>query len=242
MSTAIAARDAAERPSIGVVTLTDRSHEALIVDPVTHPGVDTIEAVRDAGIEVRHVTDEPFIAYLAATGSLAAEQLVAGFDGEPAAFVQSDGAIAQQGDLLVEPVLFPALPQWGRPVTAIEAASAGWAVYDDTLVARPADVDGPAGVPRSAGSGDPRGDRRLRRRPGIHERDDGRPPLPIRSPGPAHTRTDGCRDVAVGRDAGVFGDGTNVTVGDFDIERLDARSCPNWPRRSVSTKSASTSW
>lgn len=221
VSTAVAARDAADIASIGVVTLTDRSHDALIVDPTTHPGVETVEAVRDAGIEVRHVTEEPFIAYLAATGSLAAGQLVSGFDGEPAAFVQSGGAISQQGDLLIEPALLPALPQWGRPVTGIAAASAGWAVYDDALVARPADIDD-------------------------HEVCLGRLVPVIQQaiaaygadPGPTNMTMADLRSrfaplarltpelmdagVADGREAGVFGDGTSAPLGDFETDRLEA--------------------
>ena len=71
VSTAVALRNAGAVASVGVVTLTDRSHDALIVDPATYPGLKTVEAVRDAGIEIRHVTDEPFITFLTATGSLA---------------------------------------------------------------------------------------------------------------------------------------------------------------------------
>lgn len=221
VSTAVAARDAADVSSVGVVTLTDRSHDALIVDPANYPGVETVEAVRNAGIEVRHVTDEPFIAYLTATGSLAAEQLVAGFDGEPAAFVQSDGAIAQQGDLLVEPALLPALPQWGRPVTGIAAATAGWAVYDDTLVARPGDIDDhktclgrlvPLIQQATAAYGNEPGPTNVKM-------------ADLRSRfAPLARLTPELMDAGVvsGRDAGVFGDGTNSTLGDFDADRLEA--------------------
>ena len=220
-STAVAVRTAAATPSVGVVTMTDRSHDALIVDPATNPGVDTVDAVREAGIEVRHVTDEPFVSYLAATGSLAPDQLVAGFDGEPAAFVQSGGTIAQQGDLLVEPVLLPTLPQWGRPVTAIAAASAGWAVHDDALVARPADIDQ---LEVCFG----------RLVPVIQEAI----AAYVADPGPTNVTMADIRSrfapltritpelldagVAAGRDAGVFGSGSNATVGDFDLERLDS--------------------
>ncbi len=218
-STAVALRNAASAPSIGVVTLTDRSRDVLIVDPATHPGVDSVEALRDAGIEVRHVTDEPFIAFLESTGALAVDQLVAGFDGEPAAFVQSDGAIAQQGDLLVEAVLLPALPQWGRPVTAIEASSAGWAVYDDTLLARVGDVEDLS-------------DCFGRLVPVVQEAI----AAYVADPAPTNVLMAGVRSqfvplsrltpelmdagVAVGREAGVFGDGASDTVGDFDVERL----------------------
>lgn len=141
VSTADALLGVEADPSLAIVTLTDRSRDAVIVDPATYPDVTTLDGVRDAGIEVRHRTAAPVFDYLVATGALVPEQLVNGFDGEPASFVQAGGTIAQQGDLLVETVLFPALPQWARPVTAIPASASGWAVYDDALVARPGDVD-----------------------------------------------------------------------------------------------------
>ncbi|MDA9292864.1 hypothetical protein N9Q18_00085 [bacterium] len=221
VSTALAARDAADIASVGVVTLTDRSHDALIVDPANYPGVETVEAVRDAGIKVRHVTDEPFIAYLTATGALAAEQLVAGFDGEPAAFVQSDGAIVQQGDLLVEPALVPSLPQWGRPVTGIAAASAGWAAYDDTLAVRPGDIEDrqtclgrlvPLIQRAIAAYGDDPGPTNVKM-------------AELRSRfAPLARLTPELMDAGVvnGREAGVFGTETDATLGDFEMDRLEA--------------------
>lgn len=139
-STSDALREAEASPAVGVVALTDRSTDVIIVDPATYPQVDSVDAVRKAGIEVRHESDAAFIDYLVATGALRARQVVAGFDGEPAAFVQSGGLIAQQGDLLVEPVLIPALPQWERPVVAIEARRSGWVDQDDALFARVDDV------------------------------------------------------------------------------------------------------
>jgi len=219
-STAVALRDAAEFPSLGVITLTDRSRDVLIVDPQTYPEVDSIEAVRDTGIEVHHTTDSAFIAYLAGTGALAADQLVPGFDGEPAAFVQSGGSIAQQGDELVEPVLLPALPQWARPVVSIDAASAGWADHGDALVVRPDDVDA-------------RRECLQRLVPVIQEA----MAAYVADPQATDVLMSGARSqfaplarstaelmdagVALGVSSGVFGDGTDSTIGNFDVARLE---------------------
>lgn len=219
-SIAVALRDAGSAPSVGVISLTDRSRDVVIVDPATYPAVDSIEAVRDAGIEVRHITDAPFIAYLAGVGALAPAQLVGGFGGEPAAFVQSGGAIAQQGDGLVEPVLIPSLPQWARPVLAIEAAGAGWDDHDDALVVRPDAVR--------------------------DERDCLGRLVPIiqravaaytESPQAANVLMATARSsftplsrlnaelmdagVAAGIETGIFGPGSDPTIGNFDVERLD---------------------
>ncbi|WP_423980066.1 hypothetical protein [Ilumatobacter sp.] len=219
-SAAVAMRDASTFPSVGVVTLTDRSRDVIIVDPQSHPDVDSIDGVRDAGIEVRHVTDSPFTTFLEGTGALSADQLVAGFDGEPAAFVQSGGSIAQQGDQLVEPVLIPSLPQWGRPVVAIDAESAGWVDHDDSLAVRTDDVD----------------DQREcleRLVPVIQEATVAYVAAPELSNdlmsfaragfAPLSRLTADLMDegVSLGVSTGVFGDGADSTVGNFDIARLE---------------------
>lgn len=122
-----------ETPMVAVAALTDRSHVAVLVDPLTYPGVADLDDVVAAGIEIRHFTDAPAFEFLASTGALSAGQLVDGFDGGPATFVAAGGTIAQQGDLLVDPALFASLPQWSRPVTAISLGDAGWDDHDDVL-------------------------------------------------------------------------------------------------------------
>lgn len=134
-SMAVAVRDRSTLSTSAVMSLTDRSHDAVIIDPATYPDISDIVAVGAQGIEVRHVTDSPVIRFLTATGALTSDQLVGGSDGGPASFVAAQGAIAQQGDLLIEPALLASLPQWGRPVTALPAADAGWLSLDDLLVA-----------------------------------------------------------------------------------------------------------
>jgi len=118
----------------GVITLTDRSGAAVIVDPATYPDIETFDDIRAAAVEVHHVTDAPVVDYLRAVGALDEAQLVGGFDGEPAAFVAAQGAIAQVGDVTVDGALLPAVPQWARPVATVAAADAGWQDYDELLV------------------------------------------------------------------------------------------------------------
>lgn len=133
-STAMAVRDRELLATTAVAATTDRSADALIVDPATHPDIDDVATLGTSGVEVRHVTDAPVISYLESIGALAGPQLVAGSDGLPASFVEAGGAVAQQGDLTVGPALLPSLPQWARPVTALPASTAGWRSLDDVLV------------------------------------------------------------------------------------------------------------
>lgn len=219
-SVAVALRDAETAPSVGVVTMTDRSRDVVIVDPATYPAVDSIEAVRDAGIEVRHVTDAPFINYLVGVGALDPAQLVGGFGSEPAAFVQSGGAIAQQGDELVEPVLIPSLPQWARPVRAIDAAGAGWDDHDDALVVRPDTVsDGRECLGRLV----PIVQRAVAAYTDSPQATNALMATARSSFTPLSRLTAELMDagVAGGIEAGIFGAGSSPTIGDFDVERLE---------------------
>jgi hypothetical protein len=133
-STAIAVRDRSLLATQAVMTLTDRSRDAVIIDPATYPDITDIALLGAENIEVRHVTDAPVITFLTAAGVLTPDQLTPGSDELPASFVGAGGAMAQQGDLTVEPALLPALPQWGRPVVALPASAAGWSSLDDMLV------------------------------------------------------------------------------------------------------------
>lgn len=133
-STADAVRDRTTLATTAVMSLTDRSSDAVIIDPVTYPSVTDLATLGAQDIEVRHVTDAPVIQFLTETGVLSADQLTPGSDELPASFVEAEGTLAQQGDVTVEPALLPVLPQWGRPVIALAASESGWASLDDMLV------------------------------------------------------------------------------------------------------------
>lgn len=133
VSTAVAARDWSILQTQAVVSLTDRSADAVVYDPATYPNVTNWDGLRETSVEIHHVTDAQVFQFLESTGVVSADQLVDGFDGEPAAFVASGGTIAQQGNLAVEPALFPSLAQWARPIATLPAADVGWVSLDDTL-------------------------------------------------------------------------------------------------------------
>lgn len=221
VSTAEAIGSMSAIPTVGVVALTDVSHQMLMWDPATYPEVTTIEELASTGAEIRHATGERFVSFLAEQGTLDPANLSDGFFGEPAAFVAAGGTLAQQGDSLVEPFLFPALPQWAKPIAFASAADVGWASYDDTLVARPefvaADREclgrlvrvlqeaivsyGESPAPTNQVMAD------------IRERFN---PLTRAAPELLD------QGAAAAVTTGVFGNGSNDVVGDFDLDRIDA--------------------
>ena len=123
-------------PAVGVVSLTDVSSSAILWDPATYPDVDTLRGLADADVEIHHRPGATFVDVLVAGGTLDPAELVDDYFGEPAAFVAARGAIAQQADALVDTILLPTLPQWGRSIAFELAAEEGWTSYDDVVVAR----------------------------------------------------------------------------------------------------------
>ncbi len=221
VSTASAALLSGSASLTGVVTLTDASRQAVIFDPSTYPDVRDFDGLRRASVEVRHVTDSPVIAYLTGNSSLDEAQVVPGFDGEPAAFVAANGQIAQLGDLLVDPALLRSLPQWSQAVRSVSARSGGWMSHDDMLVARTEDlevIDECLGrlVPIiqaaiAAYTGDPASTNIAM----SAARELANPLTRITS-----VLMD--EGVQTGLDEGVFGNGPNDAVGDFDLETLES--------------------
>ena len=133
----LAASAAEAAPAVGVAALTTTNHDMIMWDPDTHPSLDTIDDLREEGVEVLHVTGEPFVDFLVATGRLDADQLRPGSDGGPATFVTEDGTIARQGNALVDPSFYASLPEWGRPVAHALVSDVGWADLDDVLAITP---------------------------------------------------------------------------------------------------------
>lgn len=207
-------------PNVAVAALTDRSRQAIVVDPATHPDVSGVNAVVDAGLEVRHFTGSAPFAFLAADGVLDPALLVDGFAGGPAGFVAAEGAVAQQGDLLVDPPLFAALPQWDRPVNAIALSSAGWDDHDDVLAVPAESLDELA----------PCLERLV---PVVQEAIVAYAEEPTAANeamaakritfDPLSRITPDILDAAaaIALEVGVVGNGANETVGDVDIDRLD---------------------
>ena len=125
----------------GVVSLTDVSSSMILWDPATYPTVTSLRDLADADVEIQHRPGAAVIDVLVANGTLDEGELSDVYFGEPAAFVAAQGAIAQQGDALVDPFLLPSLPQWGRPVEFALAAEAGWASYDDVVAVRTSELE-----------------------------------------------------------------------------------------------------
>ena len=126
---------AAPSTSSAVVALAGTSDAMVMWDPATYPDVVDLDSLRSSAVEIRYVTGELVIEFLVARGVLDGDQVVGGAENAIAGFVTAGGTIARQGDALIDPVLFPALPQWGRPIEFAAASAGGWADTDPVLAA-----------------------------------------------------------------------------------------------------------
>ena len=116
-----------------IVALSELNDRMIMWSARAHPGVADLDALGASGIEIRHVTGEPFVEFLVANGVLDPDQLVSGGSDAIAAFVTEAGAIARQGDAVTDPPLFAELPEWSDPLTVGEASSRGWLDVEPVL-------------------------------------------------------------------------------------------------------------
>jgi len=116
-----------------VVALSELNDRMVMWSATAHPRVTDLDALGTSGIEIRHVTAEPFVEFLVANGVLEPGQLVSGGSDAIAEFVTEAGAIARQGDSVTDPPLFAEIAEWDDPLTVGEASSRGWLDVEPVL-------------------------------------------------------------------------------------------------------------
>lgn len=121
---------AADSTATAIVALAATNDVMIMWDPVTNPDIEDLDTLRTSGIDVLHLVDEPVIEFLTATGVLDAEQLRPGAESGVAGFITAAGSVARQGDAVIDPLLFPSIPQWGRPIRFAAASTRGWLDVD----------------------------------------------------------------------------------------------------------------
>ena len=122
-----------ESEAAAVVALAELNDRMIMWSAAAHPDVTDLDALGTSGIEIRHVTAEPFVEFLVASGVLDPDQLVSGGSDAIAAFVTEAGTIARQGDAVTDPPLFAELAEWNDPLTVGEASSRGWLDVEPVL-------------------------------------------------------------------------------------------------------------
>ena len=127
---------AGTKPVKAVVAPLDRSPVALMFDPAQH-SFTTIAEIGRSGIRVLYFQGATYIEYLVGSGQLTRAQVDSGYQGTPDRWVSARGNIVQQGFLTNEPFAYEnELPSWDKKVAWLLVADAGYPVYPETLTVR----------------------------------------------------------------------------------------------------------
>jgi hypothetical protein len=132
---------AKDQPTVAVVAPNEISPFILMFDPARYH-FDSFADIGRSGADVLYFQGATYMDYLVGAGDIERSQLDSSYDGTPARWVASDGAVVQQGFATAEPYIYEhELPEWDKPVDYLLVHDSGYEVYPQSLVARPDVVD-----------------------------------------------------------------------------------------------------
>jgi hypothetical protein len=102
---------------VGVVAPLELDPQVIMWDPGKHPDWNIIADIGQTDTKVLYFQSNAYMQYLIGSGILRASQVDGSYDGSPSAFVASGGEIAVQGYATQEPYVYEhELKSWGKPV------------------------------------------------------------------------------------------------------------------------------
>jgi hypothetical protein len=136
-----AIQNSAEFPTIAIESGFEKNPQMIMWDPATYPDVETIEDIGTAGILVRYFNGAAYMDYFTQSGILSADQVDGSYDGTPALFVADQGQSAQQGFGSAEPYIYEnEVADWGKPIKYAYINDAGWENYAESISTLPENV------------------------------------------------------------------------------------------------------
>jgi hypothetical protein len=132
-------RNSAKLPVVSIVSPLDKSPQMLMYNPAKYD-FKTVSDVKTSGAKVLYFGGAAFMDYLIGTGQLDAKQADESYDGSPARFVGSGGAVVQQGFATDEPHKYENGLNWNKPVSYLVLYDAGWTIYQSAISVKPADL------------------------------------------------------------------------------------------------------
>jgi hypothetical protein len=131
----------AKQPTIAVFAPLEKNPQMIMWDPATYPDVKTIADLKAKNVKVRYFSGAAYMAYLIGAGVLNASQTDGSYDGTPANFVAAQGKDAQQGFASAEPYIYShEIKAWNKPVNFQLVHDAGYPIYAAAYSVRTADL------------------------------------------------------------------------------------------------------
>ena len=120
----------AKQATTAVFAPLDKNPQMIMWDPATYPDVKTIADLKAKNVKVRYFSGAAYMAYLIGAGVLDESETDGSYDGTPAAFVAARGKDAQQGFASAEPYIYQhEVSAWGKPVAFQLVHDAGYPIY-----------------------------------------------------------------------------------------------------------------
>jgi hypothetical protein len=141
VSTDEAIQNAATQPTLATVTLLDLDPLVLLWSAAAHPQFHTIADIGQTDTTVLYFQNNPYMEYLIGSGILRKSQVNGSYDGSPSRFVASGGKLVQQGYLTNEVYLYQhELTKWHGTINYQLINDTGYPNYTRaTLAIRAAD-------------------------------------------------------------------------------------------------------
>jgi hypothetical protein len=132
---------AAKLPLISVVAPDEFSPQILMWNAQKFPNVHKFGDLRATHATVLVFAGGAWVDYLVARGWISQSQVDTSYDGSPARFAATDGAIFQQGFVTSEPYQYAHLiSAYNKPVSYLLIKNSGYVPYPQTLAIRKADL------------------------------------------------------------------------------------------------------
>ena len=129
-------------PTVAIESGFEKNPQMIMWDPETYPDVTGIADLGTEGVKVRYFGGAAYMDYFTGSGILSADQVDGSYSGDPALFIADEGAAAQQGFGSAEPYLYEnELTDWGKPVKYEYINDAGWENYAESIATKPENVE-----------------------------------------------------------------------------------------------------
>jgi hypothetical protein len=135
-----AIQNSRDHPTLQVMAPMDVNPQVILWSPEKHGDWKTIADIGRSNATVLYFGGATYMEYLVGANLLHRAQVDGSYDGTPSRFVAAGGAAAQQGYATNEPYLYShELPAWNRPIRFQLVHDTGYPAYPDAFAIRSGD-------------------------------------------------------------------------------------------------------
>jgi hypothetical protein len=213
---------AAEKfPTKAVVAPLDINPQIVMWDPSTYQ-VDAWSDVAKTKAKIVYIEGMPFMDFLVSKGYVSAAQKDASFDGTPSRFVAERGKLMQQAYASNEPYRWQHdVPEWKKPVKFLLVHDSGYSIYPQGLAVRAAQFDAAKACLKALVPLVQKAQIAYLREPGPTN-DTLIEIAKTLGDGPPISAAGNANAVVVMKDLHIVGNGTDQTLGNFDLARVES--------------------